>query len=53
MTAKTVVGWVAVGVVVWWVIMNPADAAHLVHNMGAFMSSAAGGVRQFVTRVRS
>jgi hypothetical protein len=49
-TAKTVAGWAAVTFICWWVIQNPADAAHLVHNVGAFMSSTASAVSQFFAR---
>jgi len=44
---KTILGWVAVAFVVWWVIEQPAAAAHLVHNIGAFLSTAAHGLSNF------
>ncbi|HZI75808.1 MAG TPA: hypothetical protein VFD73_17650, partial [Gemmatimonadales bacterium] len=49
--AKTLMGWVAIAFVVWWVIEEPASAAHLVHNIGAFLSTAAHGLSSFVTSV--
>jgi hypothetical protein len=39
---KTVLGWVALAFVVWWVIETPANAAHLIQNIGTFLSN---GVR--------
>ena len=49
MNLKTVLGWVALAFVIWWVIEQPAAAAHLVHNIGAFLSSAAHGLSTFVS----
>src|SRR6266436_3055823 len=37
MSVKTVTGWLAVAFVIWWVIEQPADAAHVVHNIGVFL----------------
>jgi hypothetical protein len=44
---KTVLGWVALAFVIWWVIEQPAAAAHLVHNIGVFLSNAAIGLSNF------
>jgi len=44
---KTVLGWVALAFVIWWVIEQPAAAAHLVHNIGVFLSNAAHGLASF------
>lgn len=32
-------GWIAIAFVVWWIIEQPAGAAHLVHNAGNLLSS--------------
>lgn len=53
MSAKTLGGWVAVAFVVWWVIEQPANAAHLVHNIGAFLSTSAHGLSGFVNNPNS
>ena len=47
MNLKTVLGWVVLAFVVWWVIEQPTAAAHLVHNIGVFLSSAARGLASF------
>ena len=47
MNLKTVLGWVALAFVIWWVIEQPAAAAHLVHNIGVFLSNAAHGLASF------
>ena len=51
MNAKTVAGWAAVAFVVWWVIEQPAGAAHLVHNIGTYLSTAASGLSDFAARI--
>jgi len=45
---KTVIGWVALAFVIWWIVVEPAAAAHVVHNIGAFLSSVAHGFSTFV-----
>jgi hypothetical protein len=37
-TLRTISGWVCLAIVIWWVIEQPAAAAHLVHNIGAFFA---------------
>jgi hypothetical protein len=48
---KTIAGWAAIAFVVWWVIQQPTNAAHLVHNIGTFLSSAATGFSHFVSSI--
>ena len=47
MNLKTVLGWLAVAFIVWWIIVEPASAAHVVHNIGTFLTSAAHGISTF------
>ena len=49
MDIKTILGWLALAFVVWWVIVQPTAAAHLVHNIGVFLSTAAHGLSSFVS----
>ena len=49
MKLKDVLKWAIVAFVVWWIIQEPGNAAHLVHNIGKFLSSAANGLSHFVT----
>jgi hypothetical protein len=44
---KTVLGWLAVAFIVWWIIEDPTSAAHVVHNIGSFLSTAAHGISSF------
>jgi hypothetical protein len=48
---KTLAGWAAVAFVLWWVIEAPTSAAHLVHNIGTFLSTAAAGLTHFFTSI--
>jgi hypothetical protein len=48
---SNILKWLVVAFVVWWVIQEPTDAAHLVHNIGTFLSSAAVGLSHFVTSI--
>jgi hypothetical protein len=46
---KQLAGWAAAGFVVWWIIVEPVAAAHVVHGIGASLSSAAHGISTFVS----
>jgi hypothetical protein len=43
--------WLAIAFVIWWVIQEPTNAAHLVHNIGNFLTSAASGLSHFVASI--
>ena len=47
MNLKTVLGWLAVAFVLWWIITDPTGAAQVVNNIGAFLASAARGIATF------
>jgi hypothetical protein len=48
---KTIAGWAVVAFLIWWVIEQPDGAAHVVHNIGDFLTSAANGISRFFTKV--
>ena len=48
MNLKTVLTWAAVAFVLWWIIQQPASAAHLVHNIGSILTTAAHGLSDFI-----
>jgi len=48
---KTVLSWAAVAFLLWWVIQQPASAAHLVHNIGTALSTAASGISSFISSI--
>jgi ABC-type glucose/galactose transport system permease subunit len=43
--------YAAIAFVIWWVIQEPTNAAHLVHNIGTLLSSAAAGLSRFVASI--
>jgi hypothetical protein len=43
--------YVAIAFVIWWVIQQPTSAAHLVHNIGTLLSTAAHGLANFVASI--
>jgi hypothetical protein len=47
----TILKWAALAFVVWWVVTEPTNAAHLVHNIGDFQTNAAHGLSNFVTSI--
>jgi hypothetical protein len=38
---KRIAMWALIAALVWWVIQDPAAAAHLVHSLGGALSHAA------------
>jgi len=48
---KTIAGYAVIAFVVWWVIKEPTSAAHLVTNIGNFLSTSASGFSHFVSSV--
>jgi hypothetical protein len=48
---KTVAGYAVVAFLIWWVIEQPSGAAHVVHNIGDFLTSAANGISRFFSKV--
>lgn len=51
MKLSTIAKWAAIAFLVWWVVTQPSNAAHLVHNIGTFLSTAASGLSHFVTSI--
>jgi hypothetical protein len=44
---KTVIGWLALAFILWWIIVEPASAAAVVKDIGNFLSTAAHGIADF------
>ncbi len=51
MNLKTILGWAVVAFLIWWVIEQPDGAAHVVHNIGTFLTTAAHGISHFFSAV--
>jgi hypothetical protein len=48
---SNILKWAIIVFVVWWIVQQPTNAAHLVHNIGTLLSSAANGLSHFVTSI--
>ena len=51
MKLSSILKWMIIAFVIWWVVQQPSNAAHLVHNIGTFLSSAATGLSHFVASI--
>lgn len=51
MNLRNIVKWLLLAFVVWWIVQQPTNAAHLVRNIGTFLSSAANGLSHFVASI--
>jgi hypothetical protein len=48
---KTILGWAVVAFIIWWIIEQPTGAAHVVHNIGTFLSTVASGISSFFAKI--
>ena len=51
MKLSRILTYLAIAFVIWWVIQQPTSAAHLVHNIGNLLSTAAHGLSNFVASI--
>lgn len=51
MNLKSILGWLALAFVVWWIIEQPNGAAHVVTNIGDFLRSSAHGLSNLFASV--
>lgn len=51
MKLRTILTYLAIAFVIWWVIQQPTNAAHLVHNIGTLLTDAANGLSHFVSSI--
>lgn len=51
MKPKQILTYLVIAFVIWWVIQQPTNAAHLVHNIGTLLSDAATGLAHFVASI--
>jgi hypothetical protein len=48
---KNILFYALIAFIIWWVIQQPANAAHLVHNIGSLLTTAANGLSHFVASI--
>lgn len=51
MSLKVVLSWLIVAFIVWFIIVQPAGAPHIVHNIGTFLTSMANGISHFFASI--
>ena len=51
MKLKTILTYAAIAFFIWWVVQQPTNAAHLVHNIAGFLTSMAKGLSNFVSSI--
>lgn len=51
MSIRQILTYAAIAFVIWWVVEQPSNAAHLIHNIGTLLSSLASGLSRFVSSV--
>jgi hypothetical protein len=51
MNMKQVLTYLAIAFVIWWIIQQPANAAHLIHNIADLLTNAAKGLSNFVASI--
>lgn len=51
MKFRTILMYLFIAFVIWWIIQQPTNAAHLVHNIGTLLTDAANGLSHFVTSI--
>jgi hypothetical protein len=44
---RTILWWLAIAFVIWWIVEEPASAAHVVHDIGTLLTTGAHGLSSF------
>jgi hypothetical protein len=48
---RNILFYAFIAFVIWWIIQQPANAAHLVHNIGTLLTEMANGLSHFVASI--
>jgi hypothetical protein len=48
---RQILTYAAIAFVIWWVVQQPANAAHLIHNIASFLTTLAQGFSNFVSKI--
>lgn len=51
MSITSILKWVLVAFVIWWVVEQPGNAGHLIDNIAGLLSSMATGFSHFITSI--
>jgi hypothetical protein len=48
---RQVLGYAVIAFLIWWVVQQPTNAAHLIHNIASLLTTAAKGLSNFVSQI--
>ena len=51
MKLKQILTYAVIAFLIWWVVQQPANAAHLIHNIAGFLTNLAKGLSDFVAHI--
>ena len=51
MKLRTILTYALIAFGIWWVVQEPANAAHLIHNIAGLLTTAAHGLSNFVAQI--
>lgn len=51
MNLKQILTYAAIAFLIWWIVQQPANAAHLIHNIAGLLTNLAKGLSNFVAHI--
>jgi hypothetical protein len=48
---RQVLTYALIAFLIWWVVQQPTNAAHLIHNIAGLLTTAARGLSNFVSSI--
>ena len=51
MSLRQILTYAAIAFAIWWVVQQPTNAAHLIHNIAGLLTTAAKGMSNFVSSI--
>ncbi len=51
MKLRQILTYALIAFAIWWVVQEPTNAAHLIHNIAGLLTTAAHGLSNFVAQI--
>ena len=51
MKLRQVITYLIIAFIIWWIVQQPTNAAHLIHNIASLLTTAARGLSNFVSSI--
>lgn len=51
MKLRQILTYLIIAFIIWWVVQQPTNAAHLIHNIAGLLTTAAKGLSSFVSSI--